>query len=101
MYYKENVHYYNVSIIFLNHNIIKIEELSEMREKLMSRVTTVVAQASKYRDTYSDYTHLWADDRHEFLSQFLLYGHVLTQVGYPSSYTVTNNASSSKVYNQK
>lgn len=66
-------------LIFLIY-VSQIEELSEMREEIMSRVTTVLAQASKYRDTYNDYTHLWADDRHEFLSQFLLYGHVLTQV---------------------
>lgn len=50
-----------------------------MREKILSLVTKVVTEASKYRDSYSTYSYLWVDDRQEFLSQFLLYGRLLTQ----------------------
>lgn len=57
----------------------QIAELSDMREEILSRVSTVVSQAVKYRDSYSTYSYLWVDDRQVFLEQFLLYGHVLTQ----------------------
>ena len=50
-----------------------------MREEISTRVSNVVTQATKYRDSYNTYSYLWVDDRQVFLSQFLLYGHVLTQ----------------------
>ena len=31
-----------------------------------------------YRNSFEAYAYLWVDDRHEFLRQFLLYGHMLT-----------------------
>ena len=39
----------------------------------------MVSQAAVYRDSYGSYSYLWVDDREEFLSQFLRYGHMLTQ----------------------
>lgn len=50
-----------------------------MREEILSRVSNVISQAVKYRDSYNSYSYLWVDDRQVFLGQFLLYGHVLTQ----------------------
>lgn len=50
-----------------------------MREEILSRVSSVTSQAVKYRESYSTYAYLWVDEREAFLSQFLLYGHVLTQ----------------------
>lgn len=38
-----------------------------------------IGQACEYRDSYNPYAYLWVDDRQEFLHQFLLYGHMLTQ----------------------
>ena len=38
----------------------------------------LLLQALDYRNSYENYAYLWVDDRHEFLRQFLLYGHVLT-----------------------
>ncbi len=38
-----------------------------------------MSQAADYRNSYNSYSYLWVDDRQEFLSQFLKYGHVLTQ----------------------
>ncbi len=49
----------------------------------MSRVTTAIDQAAQYRDSYNEHAYLWVDDRKEFLSQFLKYGHVITQVSAP------------------
>lgn len=49
-----------------------------MREEILSRVTSVIEQSTKYRDSYSSYSYLWVDDRQVFLGDFLLYGHVLT-----------------------
>ncbi len=49
----------------------------------MSRVTTAIEQAAQYRDSYNEHAYLWVDDRKEFLSQFLKYGHVITQVSAP------------------
>ena len=69
----------NVSSLFC----LQIAELSEMRDKIMSRVSTAVEQAARYRDSYNEYAYLWVDDRKVFLNQFLKYGHVLTQVHKP------------------
>ncbi|KAG8443036.1 hypothetical protein GDO86_011741 [Hymenochirus boettgeri] len=53
-------------------------DLSEMRQQIMKRVTTVISKATDYKSTFDLYSYLWADDRQEILRQFLLYGHVLT-----------------------
>ena len=53
-------------------------ELSEMRQEIMERVTTVINKATEYRNSFDTYAYLWVDDRTEFMRQFLLYNHVLT-----------------------
>lgn len=50
-----------------------------MRDKILARVSSVISQGTKYKDSYGTYSYLWVDDRQVFLSQFLLYGHMLTQ----------------------
>ena len=45
----------------------------------MSRVSAAIVEVCEYRDSYNSYAYLWVDDRQEFLQQFLLYGHMLTQ----------------------
>ena len=57
----------------------EMEELSEMRNELMDRVNIIMTKAMEYRNSFDNYAYLWVDDRHEFMRQFLLYGHVLTQ----------------------
>ena len=59
--------------------ISQIAELSEMREDVMSRVQAAIDQAEVYRSSHASRSHLWTDDRHEFLRQFLKYGHVPTE----------------------
>ena len=49
-----------------------------MREKVMTRVQTAIEQAETYLSTHASRSHLWTDDRHEFLDQFLKYGKVPT-----------------------
>ena len=44
-------------------------------------MSTGVTQATKHRDSFNSYSHLWTDDRQEYLTQFLVYGHIPTQVG--------------------
>ena len=56
----------------------EVDELSEMRQELMDRVSSVMNKASEYRNSFTVYEYLWVDDRQEFMRQFLLYGHVLT-----------------------
>lgn len=56
-----------------------MEELSEMRQELMDRIQNVMNKACDYRNAYENYAYLWVDDRTEFMRQFLLYNHVLTQ----------------------
>ena len=72
-----------------------------MKEEILSRVTAAVKLATKYRDSFSDYSHLWTDNKQDFLTQFLVYGHVPTQVRtkstnlalqYPSSLTKLREA---------
>ncbi|XP_032831905.2 dynein axonemal heavy chain 9 isoform X1 [Petromyzon marinus] len=53
-------------------------DLADMRDELMRRVRTAAGRCLEYRATLATYAHLWADDRHEYLRQFLLYGHALT-----------------------
>ena len=56
----------------------EIAELSDLRDELMGRVTSVMNQAREFQSSFDQYTYLWVDDRQEFMHQFLLYGHVLT-----------------------
>ncbi|XP_054427204.1 dynein axonemal heavy chain 9 isoform X2 [Pteronotus mesoamericanus] len=53
-------------------------DLARMRRMLMDRVQGVMALCCSYRNTFSQYSHLYVEDRKEVLAQFLLYGHVLT-----------------------
>lgn len=41
-------------------------------------VVAPLLQATDYRNKFEAYAYLWVDDRHEFLRQFLLYGHMVT-----------------------
>lgn len=56
----------------------EVDELSEMRQEILDRVSTVMNKAGEYKSSFSVYEYLWVDDRQEFMQQFLLYGHVLT-----------------------
>ncbi|XP_053322781.1 dynein axonemal heavy chain 11 [Spea bombifrons] len=53
-------------------------DLSEIRQEIMEKVTTVINKVTDYKSTFDSYSYLWTDDRTEFMRQFLLYGHVLT-----------------------
>ncbi|KAM4600952.1 dynein axonemal heavy chain 11 [Polymixia lowei] len=53
-------------------------DLSDLRQDIMERVENVLNKALDYQRMFDCYTHLWLDDRAEFLRQFLLYGRVLT-----------------------
>jgi len=55
-----------------------MQELSDMRAKLMDHVTLVMNSAADYSASFDTYAYLWTDNRHEFMRQFLLYNHVLT-----------------------
>ena len=56
----------------------EIAELLDIREDIVSRVTSAIEKAVEYRNSFDSYAYLWVDDRQEFMKQFLLYGHVLT-----------------------
>lgn len=53
-------------------------DLLDLRQEIMERVENVLKKAKNYQRKFDCYNHLWQDDRAEFLSQFLLYGRVLT-----------------------
>ncbi|XP_042345657.1 dynein axonemal heavy chain 11 [Plectropomus leopardus] len=53
-------------------------DLLDLRQEIMKRVENVLKKAINYQTKFDCYTHLWQEDRAEFLSQFLLYGRVLT-----------------------
>nr|XP_019948992.1 PREDICTED: dynein heavy chain 11, axonemal [Paralichthys olivaceus] len=53
-------------------------DLLHLRHEIMERVESVLKKAMNYQRKFDCYTHLWQDDRAEFLSQFLLYGRALT-----------------------
>jgi len=56
----------------------EVDELSEMRQEILDRVSNVMNKAAEYKNSFTIYEYLWVDDRQEFMQQFLLYGHVLT-----------------------
>lgn len=53
-------------------------DLLDMRQEIMERVENVLKQAKNDQRKFDCYTHLWQEDRAEFLSQFLLHGRVPT-----------------------
>uniref|UniRef100_A0A672ZPD5 Dynein, axonemal, heavy chain 11 n=1 Tax=Sphaeramia orbicularis TaxID=375764 RepID=A0A672ZPD5_9TELE len=53
-------------------------DLLDLRQEIMERVENVLKKAINYQRKFDCYSHLWQDDRAEFLSQFLLFGRVLT-----------------------
>ncbi|XP_036884188.1 dynein heavy chain 9, axonemal isoform X2 [Sturnira hondurensis] len=55
-----------------------VAHLARMRNTLMDRVQGMMALCCSYRNTFSQYSYLYVEDRKEILAQFLLYGHVLT-----------------------
>ena len=59
-------------------DVEEMEELSDIREEILRRVSMAIAQATEYGNSFMVYAYLWVDDRQEFLRQFLQYGHVLT-----------------------
>ena len=50
-----------------------------MKQELMERVNSILTKSNEYKDSFSKHAYLWVDDRKEFMRQFLLYNHVLTQ----------------------
>ncbi|XP_064397591.1 dynein beta chain, ciliary-like isoform X3 [Halichondria panicea] len=56
----------------------EIAELSDMKDEILSRVSSAITQSMEFCQSYENYAYLWVDDRNEFLRQFLIYGHVLT-----------------------
>uniref|UniRef100_A0A667HV87 Dynein axonemal heavy chain 9 n=2 Tax=Lynx canadensis TaxID=61383 RepID=A0A667HV87_LYNCA len=55
-----------------------VAHLASLRSTLLDRVQSMMALCSGYRNTFSQYSYLYVEDRKEVLSQFLLYGRVLT-----------------------
>lgn len=53
-------------------------DLLDLRQEIMEHVENVLKKAQSYQRQFDGYTHLWLEDRAEFLKQFLLYGRVLT-----------------------
>ena len=56
-----------------------LKELTTMRTELMTHVTDIMTKSMQYMESFDSYHSLWVDERHEFMRQFLLYGHTLTQ----------------------
>ncbi|CAF3393401.1 unnamed protein product [Rotaria sp. Silwood1] len=56
-----------------------MQDLADLRTDFTDRVHAVIGKANEYRALFNKYAYLWVDDRQEFMRQFLLYGHVLTQ----------------------
>jgi len=56
-----------------------MQDLGDLRNEFTERVNAVIAKANEFRALFNKYAYLWVDDRQEFMRQFLLYGHVLTQ----------------------
>ncbi|XP_041519985.1 dynein heavy chain 9, axonemal [Microtus oregoni] len=53
-------------------------DLASLRSVLMERVQKIMTLCCSYRNSFSQYSYLYVEDRKEILGQFLLYGHILT-----------------------
>lgn len=56
----------------------EMADLADMRQLLMDRVQRVMVKCCEHRNAFERYGYLYVDDRKEFMRQFLLYGHILT-----------------------
>ena len=56
-----------------------MSDLTEMKQDFMERVRSIIIKANEYKDSFDRFAYLWIEDRKEFMRQFLLYNHVLTQ----------------------
>ena len=54
------------------------DDLSDLRSDIITHVYDAMKKARDYAGEFDEFSHLWNDDRSEFLSQFLTYGHILT-----------------------
>lgn len=61
------------------HDLEQKTDLSDAKQDVMERVNSIMTKANEYKDSFNKYGYLWVDDRKEFMRQFLLYNHVLTQ----------------------
>ncbi|KAL3857821.1 hypothetical protein ACJMK2_012454, partial [Sinanodonta woodiana] len=55
------------------------EELFDQKDELMDRIHNIMNKGIEYKNSFESYSYLWVDNRQEFMRQFLLYNHVLTQ----------------------
>ncbi|XP_037532275.1 dynein heavy chain 11, axonemal [Nematolebias whitei] len=55
-----------------------VQDLSNMRQEIMNRVDNILKALNNYQRKFDCYTHLWEDDRAEYLQQFLRYGRGFT-----------------------
>ncbi|ODN03963.1 Dynein beta chain, ciliary [Orchesella cincta] len=61
------------------HDLEHAQSVAEMVNDLTERVHHVVNQAYEYTMRFEPYSHLWEDDKKDYLDQFLKYGRQLTQ----------------------
>ena len=59
--------------------------LIDMKVEIMHRITSTMIKANEFKDLFNKHAYLWVDDRKEFMRQFLLYNHVLSQEEYESN----------------
>ncbi|RZC39341.1 MT, DHC N2, AAA 7, DHC N1 and/or AAA 9 domain containing protein [Asbolus verrucosus] len=50
----------------------------KIAEEIVSRIMLMREDAYEYIKEFDEFTHIWTDDRHEYLRQFLLYGRLLS-----------------------
>lgn len=63
----------------MQEEIEAIQDVNEMKEDIKERIAVVVNMAFEYSTRFEPFAYLWEDDKKEYLSQFLQYGHQLTQ----------------------
>ena len=62
----------------MKNDIEEVEELSEIKQEILDRVSNVMNKACDYRNSFHCFEYLWIDERNEFMNQFLRYGRVLS-----------------------
>lgn len=63
------------------------QNISEMNNDITERVQQVLQQIKEYILKFNGFSHLWEDDKKEYLAQFLKYGRQLSQEEIDAKFT--------------
>ncbi|KAL4703187.1 hypothetical protein ACJJTC_018259 [Scirpophaga incertulas] len=59
------------------HDIVKSEDVIEMKDEIVNAIEKVIEDANEYCKTFENYAYLWLEERDAIMEIFLTYGRIL------------------------